>query len=36
MRNLHEHHIVFRSAGGSGELENRVTLCAVHHLRGVR
>ena len=35
MRNLHDHHIVFRSAGGSNELENRVTLCAFHHLRGV-
>ncbi len=35
MRNLHDHHIVFRSAGGSDGLENRVTLCAFHHLRGV-
>jgi hypothetical protein len=35
MRNLHDHHIVFRSAGGSDELANRVTLCAFHHLRGV-
>ena len=35
MRNLHDHHIRFRSAGGSDELENRVTLCAFHHLRGV-
>ncbi len=34
-RNLHDHHIVFRSAGGSNELENRTTLCAWHHLRGV-
>jgi hypothetical protein len=34
-RNLHDHHIVFRSAGGSDELGNRTTLCAWHHLRGV-
>jgi len=34
-RNLHDHHIVFRSAGGSDDLENRTTLCAWHHLRGV-
>jgi hypothetical protein len=34
-RNLHDHHVVFRSAGGGDELENRVTLCAWHHLRGV-
>ncbi len=35
MRNLQDHHIVFRSAGGSDDLANRVTLCASHHLRGV-
>ncbi len=34
-RNLHDHHVVFRSAGGSDELANRTTLCAWHHLRGV-
>jgi hypothetical protein len=34
-RNLHDHHVVFRSAGGGNELANRVTLCAWHHLRGV-
>ncbi len=34
-RNLHDHHIVFRSAGGSDEEWNRVTLCAFHHQRGV-
>jgi hypothetical protein len=32
-RNLHDHHIAFRSAGGSGDPANRVTLCAFHHLR---
>jgi 5-methylcytosine-specific restriction endonuclease McrA len=34
-RNLHDHHVRFRSAGGSNALANRVTLCAGHHLRGV-
>ncbi len=35
MRNLHEHHIVFRSQGGTNDRDNRITLCAFHHLRGV-
>jgi hypothetical protein len=35
MQNLHDHHIRFRSAGGPDALENRITLCAFHHLRGV-
>jgi len=35
VRNLHDHHIRFRSAGGSDALSNRTTLCAWHHLRGV-
>jgi hypothetical protein len=34
-RNLHLHHIRFRSAGGSDEPENLITLCAAHHHRGV-
>jgi hypothetical protein len=34
-QNLHDHHIVFRSAGGTDDLTNRTTLCAWHHLRGV-
>ena len=34
-RNLHDHHIHFRSAGGSNDEANRTTLCAWHHLRGV-
>ncbi len=34
-RNLHDHHIHFRSAGGSDDEANRTTLCAWHHLRGV-
>jgi hypothetical protein len=35
MRNLHEHHIAFRSRGGSNDRANRIALCAWHHLRGV-
>jgi hypothetical protein len=35
MQNLHDHHIRFRSAQGGDEPQNRVTLCAFHHLRGV-
>ena len=31
----HEHHIVFRSRGGSNETSNRVALCAAHHLRSI-
>ncbi len=34
-RNLHSHHVVFRSAGGPDVPANRTTLCAWHHLRGV-
>lgn len=34
-RNLHDHHVRFRSAGGGDDLANRTTLCAFHHLRGV-
>ncbi|MDQ7821541.1 MAG: hypothetical protein RDV48_01965 [Candidatus Eremiobacteraeota bacterium] len=32
-RNLHSHHIIFRSHGGSDKLQNRITLCMAHHLR---
>jgi hypothetical protein len=35
MQNLHDHHIQFRSAGGSNDEGNRTALCAFHHLRGV-
>jgi len=35
MQNLHDHHIRFRSAGGSNDLDNRLTVCAAHHLRGI-
>ncbi len=34
-RNLQDHHIQFRGAGGSNALENRIALCAWHHLRSV-
>jgi hypothetical protein len=34
-RNLQDHHIRFRSAGGSDDLANRTTLCVWHHLRAV-
>jgi hypothetical protein len=31
----HAHHIEFRSRGGSDDLSNLTSLCAVHHLQGV-
>jgi HNH endonuclease len=31
----HVHHIEFRSAGGSDDPSNLVSLCATHHLRGI-
>ena len=34
-RDLHDHHLVFRSRGGGNGRENRITLCVWHHLRGV-
>jgi hypothetical protein len=34
-RNLHNHHIQFRSAGGPDVDWNWTTLCAYHHERGV-
>jgi hypothetical protein len=34
-RNLHDHHIVYRSRGGDDDLANRTTMCAAHHQRGV-
>jgi hypothetical protein len=32
-RSLHDHHVAFRSAGGSDDPSNRITLCAFHHQR---
>jgi hypothetical protein len=34
-RNLHAHHVLYRSAGGSDDLANLTTLCAAHHHRAV-
>jgi hypothetical protein len=34
-RNLHDHHLLFRSRGGDNGRENRITVCAWHHLRGI-
>jgi hypothetical protein len=34
-RNLHDHHIVFRSQGGGNERPNRVSVCATHHHHGI-
>jgi hypothetical protein len=34
-RNLHDHHLQFRSRGGGNERANRLTVCAAHHLHGI-
>jgi hypothetical protein len=34
-RNLHDHHVLFRSRGGGNERENRVAVCVAHHLHGL-
>jgi len=34
-RELHDHHIVFRSRCGGNERENRVAVCAAHHHHGL-
>jgi hypothetical protein len=34
-KNLHDHHLVFRSRGGDNARDNRTAVCAWHHLRGV-
>ncbi|MCC6765742.1 MAG: HNH endonuclease [Deltaproteobacteria bacterium] len=34
-RNLHDHHIRFRSRGGDNTRDNRTTVCAAHHLHGL-
>ena len=31
----HDHHVRYRSRGGSDDESNRVALCAAHHLRAV-
>ena len=32
--NLEEHHVHYRSQGGTDEASNRVTLCRFHHQQG--
>jgi hypothetical protein len=32
---LHDHHVVYRSRGGDDGRDNRITVCAAHHLRGI-
>ena len=34
-RALHDHHLRFRSRGGGNGRENRISVCAWHHLRGI-
>jgi hypothetical protein len=34
-RNLHDHHLLFRSRGGGNARNNRIALCAWHHLHGI-
>jgi hypothetical protein len=34
-RNLHDHHIQFRSRGGDNGRDNRTVVCAAHHLHGI-
>lgn len=34
-RNLHDHHVLFRSRGGDNARANRITVCAAHHLHGI-
>jgi hypothetical protein len=34
-RNLHDHHVLFRSRGGDNARSNRITVCAAHHLHGI-
>ncbi len=34
-RNLHDHHIRFRSRGGPNTRDNRTAVCAAHHLHGL-
>jgi hypothetical protein len=34
-RNLHDHHVEFKSRGGGNERENRVAVCASHHQHAI-
>ena len=35
MRELHDHHLRFRSRGGGNEIENRAPVCLAHHQYGI-
>ena len=32
---LHDHHVLYRSRGGDNARDNRIAICAAHHLRGI-
>ena len=32
---LHDHHVLYRSQGGDNRRDNRVAICAAHHLNGI-
>jgi hypothetical protein len=32
---LHDHHVIYRSRGGDNARDNRVAICAAHHLNGI-
>jgi hypothetical protein len=34
-RNLHDHHLLFRSRGGGNARDNPITVCVWHHLHGI-
>jgi hypothetical protein len=34
-RDLHDHHVMYRSQGGSNDRSNRVPICAAHHHHGI-
>jgi hypothetical protein len=34
-RNLHDHHVTFRSQGSDNARDDRNTVCAAHHLHGI-
>ncbi len=34
-RNLHDHHLHYRSRGGGNEQTNRTAVCVAHHLHGI-
>jgi hypothetical protein len=34
-RNLHDHHVMFRSRGGGNQRDNCIAICAAHHQHGL-